>query len=88
MSPQSWLIPTKARGEGEAAQPTRSQHQPAKTGVYALMSSRAMPSPPLCFDLEDLRDCLAAGEGAEQIADFLCRSVEEVRAKTAEIAAA
>ena len=37
------------------------------------------------FDLEDLRYCLAAGEGAEQIADFLCRSVEEVRAKTAEL---
>jgi hypothetical protein len=39
------------------------------------------------FDLEDLRYWLAAGEGAEQIADFLCRSVEEVRAKTAELVA-
>jgi hypothetical protein len=37
-------------------------------------------------DLEDLRYCLAAGEPAEQIADFLCRDVDEVRAKTAELA--
>ena len=38
------------------------------------------------FDLEDLRYFLAEGEGAERIADLLCRSVEEVRAKTAELA--
>jgi hypothetical protein len=38
------------------------------------------------LDLEDLRYCLAAGESAEDIADFLCRNVDEVRAKTAELA--
>jgi len=38
------------------------------------------------LDLQDLRYCLAAGEPAEDIADFLCRNVEEVHAKTAEIA--
>jgi hypothetical protein len=38
------------------------------------------------LDLQDLRYCLAAGEPVEDIADFLCRNVEEVRAKTAEIA--
>jgi hypothetical protein len=32
-----------------------------------------------------LRYCLAAGEPAEDIADFLCRDVDEVRAKAAEI---
>ena len=37
------------------------------------------------LDLQYLR-CLAAGEPAEKIADFLCRDVAEVRAKTAEIA--
>ena len=36
------------------------------------------------LDLQDLRYCLAAGEPAEDIADFLCRNVDEVRAKTAE----
>ena len=36
--------------------------------------------------LDDLRACLAAGEPAEKIADSLCRNVDEVRAKTAEIA--
>jgi hypothetical protein len=38
------------------------------------------------LDLEDLRYCLAADWPAEDIADFLCRDVDEVRAKTAEIA--
>jgi hypothetical protein len=33
------------------------------------------------LDLQDLRYCLAAGEPAEAIADFLCRDVDEVRAK-------
>ena len=37
-------------------------------------------------DLQDLRYCLAAAWSAEDIADFLCRNVEEVRAKTAELA--
>jgi hypothetical protein len=38
------------------------------------------------LDLHDLRYCLAAGEPAEAIADFLCRNVDEVRGKTAELA--
>jgi hypothetical protein len=38
------------------------------------------------LDLQDLRYCLAAAWPAEDIADFLCRNVDEVRAKTAEIA--
>ncbi len=38
------------------------------------------------LDLEDLRYCLAAGEPAEAIAAFLCRNVDEVCAKTVEIA--
>ena len=33
------------------------------------------------LDLQDLRYCLAAGEPAEDIAEFLCRDVDEVRAK-------
>jgi hypothetical protein len=37
------------------------------------------------LDFQDLRYCLAAGEPAEDIADFLCRNVDEVRAKTAEL---
>jgi hypothetical protein len=52
------------------------------------------PTPPIStpaspwsvLDLQDLRYCLAAGWPAEDIADFLCRSVDEVRTKTAEIA--
>lgn len=31
------------------------------------------------LDLEDLRYCLAAGEPAEQIADFLCRDARQDR---------
>jgi hypothetical protein len=38
------------------------------------------------LDLQDLRYCLAAGEPVDDIADFLCRNVDEVRAKTAELA--
>jgi hypothetical protein len=38
------------------------------------------------LDLQDLRYCLAAGDPVEDIADFLCRSVDEVLAKTVEIA--
>ncbi len=37
------------------------------------------------LDLQDLRYCLAAGEPLEAIADFLCRDVDEVRAKVAEL---
>jgi hypothetical protein len=33
------------------------------------------------LDLDDLRACLAAGEPAEAIADFLCRNVDEVGAQ-------
>lgn len=36
------------------------------------------------LDLQDLRYCLAAGEPVADIADFLCRNVDEVRAKIAE----
>ena len=38
------------------------------------------------LDLQDLRYCLAAGDPPEAIADFLCRNVDEVRAKTVELA--
>jgi hypothetical protein len=38
------------------------------------------------LDLSDLRYGLAAGETVEAIAEFLCRDVAEVRAKTAELA--
>ena len=37
------------------------------------------------LDLSDLRYGLAAGETVEAIAEFLCRDVAEVRAKTAEL---
>ena len=37
------------------------------------------------MDLADLKFCLATGWPAEEIANFLCRNVDEVRAKVAEI---
>jgi len=37
------------------------------------------------MDLADLANCLEFGEPVEQIADFLCRDVEEVEAKVAEL---
>jgi hypothetical protein len=37
------------------------------------------------LDLADLRQCLILGASAELIADFLCRDVHEVRAKSAEL---
>ena len=37
------------------------------------------------MDLVDLRNSLALGRSVEYIADFLCRSVEEVRKKIAEL---
>jgi hypothetical protein len=37
------------------------------------------------MDLADLRNSLAHGRSIEDIADFLCRSVEEVRVKVAEL---
>jgi hypothetical protein len=39
------------------------------------------------LDLRDLHYCLEAGEHVEDIANFLCRDVEDGRTKTAEIAA-
>lgn len=36
-------------------------------------------------DLDDLKQCLALGDTAEGIAEFLCRDVAEVRAKSAEL---
>ena len=35
--------------------------------------------------LDDLANCLKLGEPVEQIADFLCRDIEEVEAKVAEL---
>lgn len=37
------------------------------------------------MDLEDLDSALKLGKPVEEIAEFLCRSVEEVRAKLAEL---
>ena len=54
-------------------------------------AARAGPNSPSlqcrrCRIAQDLRYYLAAGEPAEAIADFLCRNIDEVRAKTAGIA--
>jgi hypothetical protein len=38
------------------------------------------------MDLCDLTNSLARGQAVGEIADFLCRNVEEVRAKIAELA--
>jgi hypothetical protein len=37
------------------------------------------------MDLADLKQCLALGDSADAIADFLCRDPAEVQAKTAEL---
>ena len=37
------------------------------------------------MDLDDLTNCLMLREPVEQIADFLCRDIEEVEAKVAEL---
>ncbi len=37
------------------------------------------------MDLWDLRNSLAHGQTAEAIADFLCRDIDEVREKMAEL---
>jgi hypothetical protein len=37
------------------------------------------------LDIRDLRDAVQRGERVEEIATFLCRDVDEVRAKVAEI---
>lgn len=37
------------------------------------------------LDQRDLEFCLAEGQSVEKIADFLCRDVEEVRAKIKEL---
>ena len=37
------------------------------------------------MDLADLKNCIARREPIEEIADFLCRDIEEVRIKIREI---
>lgn len=34
-------------------------------------------------DMADLENCVARGDSVEEIADFLCRDVKEVKAKIA-----
>jgi hypothetical protein len=37
------------------------------------------------MDINDVRQCLAEGASADDIADFLCRDVDEVKRKIAEL---
>ena len=37
------------------------------------------------MDLSDLKDCLRRGDSVAEIANFLCRDEEEVRAKIEEL---
>ena len=75
--------------------PSRTRHLRQRAYLIHMLRMRKKPPAGLTnincgkpwskMDLADLKQCLALGDSAKAIADFLCREPGEVRAKIEEL---